>query len=179
MILKYSRIPSLLFVSVSTALGVPLTMALLNSSSGIAGGWRYVAWAFVALSALVLIRGVQLLIAPPTVLEISSEGIHLYYKSGTRGFTKEADLLPWQLIDSMQLIKLRTRDNSSSWVIELTLNAPPAFDIKKRNAIQWSIFAQADPNRFYIDTFIVNRSREDLLAALESSWQQWRRRNKK
>lgn len=179
MILKYSRIPSIMFVSVSIAIGIPLTMALINNSSAIVGGWRYVACAFVALCALILIRGVQLLVVPPTVLEITSEGIHIYYNSGTRDFTKEADLLPWQLIESMQLIKVRTRDNSANWSVELLLHAPPSFDAKKRNAIQWSIFGQADPNRFYIDTFVLNLSRENLFAALESGWHQWQKRNKK
>ena len=72
MILKYSRIPSIMFVSVSVAIGIPLLMTLVNSSSAIVGVWRYVAWAFVALSALILIRGVQLLVAPPSVLEITT-----------------------------------------------------------------------------------------------------------
>lgn len=179
MILKYSRIPSLMFVGVNLALGIPLTMALCTDSSAIVAGWRYVAWAFVALSAIILVRGVQLLAAPPTVLEITAEGIHLYYQSGTRSFTKEADLLPWQLIEGMQLIKLRTRDNTASWVVELLLNNSPPFDANKRNAVQWSIFGQADPHRFYIDTFTTNTSRDTLFAALESGWHQWQRRNKK
>ena len=179
MILKYSRIPSIIFVSVSAAIGIPLTMTLINNTSVIVGGWRYVAWVFVALSAIILIRGVLLLVAPPTVLEVTSEGIQIYYNSATRDFTKEADLLPWQLIESMQLIKVRTKDNSANWAVELLLNTSPPFDAKKRNAIQWSIFAQADPNRFYIDTFVLNLSRENLFAALTSGWHQWQRRNKK
>lgn len=166
-----------MFVSVSAAIGIPLTMTLINKPTAIVDGWRYVAWAFVALSAIILIRGVLLLVAPPTVLEITSEGIQIYYNSGTRDFTKEADLLPWQLIESMQLIKVRTKDNSANWAVELLLNASPPFDAKKRNAMQWSIFGQADPHRFYIDTFVLNLSRENFLAALKSGWHQWQRRN--
>lgn len=176
MIIKYSRIPSLMFVTVSIALGAPLTVTLLNSSSAITGGWRYAAWAFVLLSVLILFRGVQLFVSPPTVLEITPEGIRLYYKSGTRGYSNEADLLSWELIDSMKLIKLRTSDNSYSWAVELLLNAIPPFDTSKRNAIQWSIFEEADPKRFYIDTFVANLSREDLFAAIESSWRKWQHR---
>jgi len=106
------------------------------------------------------------------VLEINSDGIHIYYKFG-RSFTKEADLLPWRLIDKMQLIRVNGKDNSFNWAIELTLTAPTPFDSTKRNAKQSRIFSKTDPNLFYLDTFVLDHPRDKVLAALQSSWRHW------
>lgn len=170
MIIKYSRIPSFMFIVVSLAVGTPLLFALAQNT--IEPNYTRIAWAFVFIAALALLRGIKLLLAPPTVLEINSDGIKIYYKYG-RSFTKDADLLPWRLIDKMQLIRVNGKDNSFNWAIELTLTAPTPFDTTKRNAIQSRIFSQTDPHFFYLDTFVLDRPREQMFEALQSSWRHW------
>lgn len=169
MIIKYSRIPSFLFVAVSLAVGVPLVSALIKNA--IEQKFAWIAWLFVCVSIVVLLRGLRLLLSPPTVLEITPDGIHIYYKYG-RSFTKDADLLPWHLIETMQLIRVRGKDNTLNWAIELALAAPPSFDMTKRNALQWSLTDQYKPDHFYLDTFVLNLPKEKVLAVLQSAWQQ-------
>jgi hypothetical protein len=170
MIIKYSRIPSFMFIVVSLAVGTPLILALAKNA--IEPKYNWIAWTFVFIAALALLRGIKLLMAPPTVLEINTDGIQIYYKFG-RSFTKDADLMPWRLIEKMQLIRVNSKDNSFNWAIELTLSAPPPFDATKRNALQNEILHQSNPNIFYIDTFVLDHPREKVLAALQSSWRHW------
>lgn len=173
MTLKYSRIPSLMFTIVSLAIGVPLITALV--SNGIEPKLEWLAWGFVILAALVLVQGIKLLVAPPTVLEIVPDGIRLYYKFG-RIFSKDADLLPWRIVDKIRLVRSDGRDKSFNWSIELTLGELPAFDMSKRNAK--STILQSDPYLFYIDTFVLSMSRGELLTVFESGWRQWQARSK-
>lgn len=169
MIIKYSRLPSFLFIAVSLAVGMPLVSALVKNA--VEPRFSWIAWSFVCVSIVVLLRGIQLLVSPPTVLETSPAGIHIYYKYG-RSFTKDADLLPWHLIEKMQLIRVHGKDNSFNWAIELALAAPPPFDMTKRNALQWSLTGQYKPDYFYLDTFVLDLPKEKVLAALQSAWQQ-------
>jgi hypothetical protein len=159
-----------MFIVVSLAVGTPLMLVLAKNA--IEPTFNWIAWIVVFISALTLLRGLQLLVAPPTVLEIYPDGIHIYYKWG-RSFTKNADLLPWRLIEKMQLIRVHSKDNSFNWAIELILSGPPPFDATKRNALQNDILRQSDPNLFYIDTFVLDHPREKVLAALQSSWRHW------
>ena len=159
-----------MFIAVSLAVGVPLVSAL--SKNAIESKFSWIAWSFVCVSIFALLRGIQLLVAPPTVLKINSDGIHIYYKYG-RSFTNDADLLPWQLIEKMQIIRVHGRDNSFNWAIELALAASPRFDTTKRNALQWNITGKSNPNLFYLDTFVLDLPRDKVLAALQSAWHQW------
>ena len=134
MIIKYRRTTSCMFIIVSLAVGVPLISAMARNA--IEPQFTWIAWSFVVISALALLRGILLLLAPPTVLEINPDGIHIYYQYG-RSCTKDADLLPWPLIEKMQMIRVHGKDNSLNWAIELTLAAPPPFDATKRSALQW------------------------------------------
>jgi hypothetical protein len=161
-----------MFIVVSLAFGTPLILALAKNA--IEPKYNWIAWTFVFIAALALLRGIKLLMAPPTVLEINSDGIQIYYKFG-RSFTKDADLLPWRLIDKMQLIRVNSKDNSFNWAIELTLTDPTPFDATKRNAIQSRILSQTDPNLFYLDTFVLDHPREKVLEALQSSWRHWQK----
>ncbi|QWV97965.1 hypothetical protein KP005_01315 [Geomonas nitrogeniifigens] len=170
MIIKYSRIPSFMFIAVSLAIGLPLMSALAKNA--IETNYAWIALSIVFASILALLRGIQLLIAPPTVLVLDCEGIHVYYKFG-RSFTKDADLLPWKLIEKMQIIRVHGKDNSFNWAIEILLSAPPCFDTTKRNALQWTITGPSDPNAFYLDTFVLDLSREKALSALQASWHKW------
>lgn len=170
MIIKYSRISSSFFIVVSLAVGAPLLWAV--ATNAIEPKFIWIAWAFVFFASVALLRGLQLLVLPPTILEINSDGIRIYYKWG-RTFTKDADLLPWQLIDKMQLIKVNCKDHTFNWSIELTLTAPPPFDSTKRNARQSRIFGQDDPKLFYLDTFVLDSPKEKVLELLQSSWRHW------
>jgi hypothetical protein len=159
-----------MFIAVSLAVGVPLVLALAKNTIEYKYSW--IAWSLVCVSIIVLLRGIQLLVAPPTVLKIDSDGIHIYYKFG-RSFTKDADVLPWQLIEKMQIIRVHGKDNSFNWAIELTLAASPCFDTTKRNALQWNLTGNSNPNLFYLDTFVLDLPREMALAALQSAWHNW------
>lgn len=170
MILKYTRIFSLLFIVVSLSIGAPLMAELAHNA--IKPQYNWIAWTFVIIAAVVLLVGIRLFVAPPTVLKITSDGIQIYYKAG-RSFSKDFDLLPWRLIEKMQMIRLHGRDFSFSWAIELTLTAPVPFDATKRDALQNTILSTVDPNRFYLDTFVLNLPRGDVLDVLQSALQRW------
>jgi hypothetical protein len=166
-----------MFIAASLAVGGPLVSALARNA--IEPRFAWIAWSVACVAILVLLRGVQLGVAPPAVLKIDSDGIHVYYKFG-RSFTRDADLLPWHLIEKMQIIRVHGKDNSFNWAIELALAAPPCFDTTRRNALQWSLTGQfnpdPNPNLFYLDTFVLDIPREKALAAMQSAWQQWQRK---
>src|SRR6185369_12108639 len=151
MILRYSRLTSVFFIAVSLGVGIPLTWALSTNPSLSESGLRWVCWAFVSLGALVFVRGVQLLVAPPVVLALTLEGIQIHYNARNGGFTKDSDLLPWRLIDGMQLKSVRGEPRRTMWTIEFALSSPPPFDVDKRDGIRQRSYSQ-DPNlhRFYI-----------------------------
>ena len=170
MTLKYTRIFSSLFIITSLAIGLPLLFGLAQNS--IEPRFVWISWVFLVVSALVLLQGIRLFLAPPTVLEIKPQGIDIYYKFW-RTFSKDADLLPWQIIEKIQLIRNSCRDQSFKWAIEITLSAPPLFDSRKRSA-KPSVF-EPDSKVFYIDTFILDQPREKVLVALQSAWHHWKK----
>jgi len=179
MILRYSRLTAVFFIAVSLGVGIPFTWVLTVNSSLSESGWRWFCWAIVSLGALIFVRGAQLLVAPPTVLALTPEGIHIHFKASNGGFTKDSDLLPWRLIDGAKLTRLQTfRGGHRAWIwtIELALSSPPPFDVRKRDAIQRqeNYSPELNHNRFYIITSgFFDISKEGLLAALESGRHQW------
>jgi hypothetical protein len=177
MILRYSRIPPLLFATISLAIGGPLLLALLGHSPRLTSGTEPIAWIFVVVSAVVLARSLQLLIAPPVVLNLAAEGIHIHYRAGSHNLSKEADLLPWQLIRSMRLIRVYGRAHAFNWAVELELSALPAFDVSKRDALHGSLSRPPGVHLFSLDTFLLDRPRKEVLATLEEKWRQWQRLN--
>lgn len=174
MIFRYSRSTSLFFVAISLIIGLPLAKILTANPLVVDGGGRWLCWGMATLCAMVLVRGVQLLVAPPIVLALTPEGIRIHYNAGNAGYTKYSDLLPWRLIDSMHLTRLHTIKRGRKawfWTVKLALSSPPPFDACKRDPIQpqRGVFPEPGPNVFHIVTSgVFNVSKEALLASLQS-----------
>lgn len=176
---RYSRSTSLFFVAISLVIGLPLAKILTADPLVVDGGGRWICWGMATLCAMVLVQGVRLLVAPPIVLALTPEGIRIHYNAGNAGYTKNSDLLPWRLIDGMQLARLHTLKRGRKawfWTVKLALSSPPPFDACKRDPIQpqRGFFPEPGPNVFHIVTSgVFNVSKEALLASLQSGLRQW------